>query len=85
MIEVRSFLGHASFYQRFIKDFLKISKPLFNILEKEVPYKFDDKFLQALQALKRSLCHYSFYKTILEQAYELMCDVSDFSNEAILR
>ena len=31
---VRQFLGHASFYRRFIMDFLKISKPLYKLLEK---------------------------------------------------
>nr|GFD07783.1 retrovirus-related Pol polyprotein from transposon opus [Tanacetum cinerariifolium] len=32
---VRSFLGHAGFYRRFIKDFSAISKPLSNLLLKE--------------------------------------------------
>ena len=32
---VRQFLGHAGFYRRFIKDFLKIAKPLFKLLEKD--------------------------------------------------
>ena len=31
---VRQFLGHAGFYRRFIKDFLKIAKPLYKLLEK---------------------------------------------------
>ena len=29
---IRSFLGHARFYRRFIKDFSKIAKPLSNLL-----------------------------------------------------
>ena len=32
---VRSFLGHASFYKRFIRDFSKISRPLCRLLEKD--------------------------------------------------
>ena len=32
--EVRSFLGHAGFYRRFIKDFTKVSRPLYNLLAK---------------------------------------------------
>ncbi|XP_050125675.1 uncharacterized protein LOC126602889 [Malus sylvestris] len=35
---VRSFLGHAGFYRRFIKDFSKISRPLCNLLSKDAPY-----------------------------------------------
>ena len=31
---IRIFLGHASFYRRFIKDFSKISRPLSILLEK---------------------------------------------------
>lgn len=30
--EVHSFLGHPSFYHRFIKDFPKIALPLYNLL-----------------------------------------------------
>ena len=32
--DVRSFLGHAGFYRRFIKDFSVISKPLSNLSNK---------------------------------------------------
>ena len=35
---VRQFLGHAGFYRRFIKDFSKIAKPLFKLLEKDVKF-----------------------------------------------
>jgi len=33
--DVRSFLGHASFYRRFINDFSVISKPFNNLLTKD--------------------------------------------------
>nr|GFA88899.1 reverse transcriptase domain-containing protein [Tanacetum cinerariifolium] len=34
---IRSFLGHARFYRRFIKDFSKISRPMTHLLEKNHP------------------------------------------------
>nr|GFB00215.1 reverse transcriptase domain-containing protein [Tanacetum cinerariifolium] len=34
---IRSFLGHAGFYRRFIKDFSKISRPMTHLLEKIHP------------------------------------------------
>jgi hypothetical protein len=36
--DIRSILGHTGFYRRFIKDFSKISKPLTNLLQKDVPF-----------------------------------------------
>ena len=38
---IRSFLGHARFYKRFIKDFSKISRPLCRLLEKDANFDFD--------------------------------------------
>jgi hypothetical protein len=40
---LRSFLGHAGFYRRFIKDFSKITKPLTRLLQKDVEYDFDEE------------------------------------------
>jgi hypothetical protein len=39
---LRSFLGHAGFYRRFIKDFSKITKPLAHHLQKDVAFDFDE-------------------------------------------
>jgi len=50
---VRSFLGHAGFYRRFIKDFSKIAKPMTNLLEKEATFVFDDACLEAFITLKK--------------------------------
>ena len=33
---IRSFLGHAGFYRRFIKDFSRIAKPLSSLLERHL-------------------------------------------------
>ena len=42
---IHSFLGHVGFYTRFIKDFSKISRPLTSLLQKDVPFVFDDDCL----------------------------------------
>ena len=39
---VRSFLGHAGFYKRFIKDFSKIVRPLCKLLEKDAVFIVDE-------------------------------------------
>ena len=36
--DIRSFLGHAGFYRRFIKDFSAIARPLCTLLAKDVPF-----------------------------------------------
>ena len=39
---ISRFPGHASFYQRFIKDLSKISRPLCRLLEKDANFDFDE-------------------------------------------
>ena len=52
---IQSFLGHAGFYRRFIKDFSKIAKPLSNLLVQGAPFEFDDQCTQAFLFLKEKL------------------------------
>ena len=40
---LRSILGHAGFYRRFIKDFSRISKPLSSLLVHGTPFDFDEE------------------------------------------
>lgn len=50
--EVHSFLGHPSFYHRFIKDFPKIALPLYNLLQKDVTFDFNERCQIAFEKLK---------------------------------
>ena len=52
---IHSFLGHASFYHRFIKAFSHIARPLTNLLGKDVPFEFDDACLKSFNILKKAL------------------------------
>ena len=50
---IYSFLGHAGFYHRFIKDFSQIAIPLTNLLAKDAPFEFTNKCLRAFEILKK--------------------------------
>nr|GFC04890.1 putative reverse transcriptase domain-containing protein [Tanacetum cinerariifolium] len=55
-IEVRQFLGLASYYRRFIEGFSLISKPLTKITQKNKKFEWETKAEEALQTLKHKLC-----------------------------
>ena len=52
---VRQFLVHAGFYRRFIMDFSKIAKPLYNLLEKDAKFVWDEDCLRSFEELKAYL------------------------------
>ncbi|GJT50520.1 reverse transcriptase domain-containing protein [Tanacetum coccineum] len=52
---VRSFLGDVGFYRHFIKDFLKIARPITKLLEKDTPFEFNDECQKAFNLLKEKL------------------------------
>ncbi|GKB77533.1 putative reverse transcriptase domain-containing protein [Tanacetum coccineum] len=54
--EVRQFLGLAGYYQRFIKGFSKIAKPLTKLTQKNRNYIWDEEQELAFQLLKQKLC-----------------------------
>ncbi|GJX38610.1 reverse transcriptase domain-containing protein [Tanacetum coccineum] len=82
---VRSFLGHAGFYRRFIKDFSKIARPITKLLEKDTPFEFDDECQKAFESLKEKLtCAPVIVSPNWNLPFELMCDASDFAVGAIL-
>ena len=52
---VRSFLGHAGFYRRFIQDFSKKARPMTHLLEKDAPFIFSPECIEAFQTLNKKL------------------------------
>ena len=82
---VRSFLGHAGFYRRFIRDFSKIAKPLSNLLVRDVPFNFDNECLHAFEILKSNLVSAPILVAPnWDLPFELMCDASDYAIGAVL-
>ncbi|GKA51312.1 reverse transcriptase domain-containing protein [Tanacetum coccineum] len=82
---VWSFLRHASFYRRFIKDFSKIYRPMTHLLEKNTLFIFSDECIQAFETLKKK--HTEAPILIApdwDLPFELMCDASDFAIGAVL-
>ncbi|CAN6711744.1 unnamed protein product [Malus baccata var. baccata] len=83
--EVRSFLGHAGFYRRFIKDFSKIAQPLCRLLQKEVSFEFNEACEQAFNHLKDLLTSAPIITPPdWSTPFELMCDASDYAIGAVL-
>nr|GEX66959.1 hypothetical protein [Tanacetum cinerariifolium] len=82
---VRSFLSHASFYRRFIKDFSKISRPMTHLLEKDTPFLFFEDCIKAFQTLKKKLTEAPILiAPNWDLPFELMCDASDFAIGTVL-
>ncbi|XP_075475702.1 uncharacterized protein LOC142509826 [Primulina tabacum] len=82
---VRSFLGHAGFYWRFIKDFSKIAKPLSSLLMNDVPFDFNSDCLQAYEDLKERLVTAPvLVAPDWDLPFEIMCDASDAAVGAML-
>nr|VZI27781.1 unnamed protein product [Spirometra erinaceieuropaei] len=54
--EVRSFLGLASYYRRFIKDYAQIAGPLHKLTQKNVKFKWTADCTNSFQTLKDKLC-----------------------------
>ena len=52
---IRSFLGHAGFYRRFIKNFSQIARPLTSLLAKDAPFIFSDECHESFQTLKKAV------------------------------
>nr|GEY10855.1 reverse transcriptase domain-containing protein [Tanacetum cinerariifolium]GEY13300.1 reverse transcriptase domain-containing protein [Tanacetum cinerariifolium] len=77
---IRSFLGHAGFYRRFIQDFSKIAQPMTRLLEKYTPFFFSNECIEAFQTLKRKLTKAPILITPdWDLPFELICDASDFA------
>nr|GEZ83836.1 reverse transcriptase domain-containing protein [Tanacetum cinerariifolium] len=77
---IQSFLGHTSFYQRFIQDFSKISRPMTHRLERNTSFIFSEECIKAFQMLKKKLTEAPILiAPNWDLLFKLICDASDFA------
>ena len=82
---MRSFLGHAGFYLRFIKDFSKIAHPLCKLLEKDCKFCFDEFCLKAFSEQKEKLVSAPIIiSPDWNSPFEVMCDASGVALGVVL-
>ena len=83
--DIRSFVGHAGFYRRFIKYFSAIARPLCNLLAKDVPFAWSQACEVALDKLKTMLVSPPIMRSPdWNLPFEIMCDASDYAIGAVL-
>ncbi|XP_015165386.1 uncharacterized protein [Solanum tuberosum] len=82
---IRTFLGHAGFYRRFIKIFSKIAHPLCKLLEKDGKFDFDDACIVAFKCLnEKFVSTLIIIRTDWSESFEVMCDASDAALGVVL-
>ena len=82
---IRSFLGHAGFYRRFIRDFSKIDRPLCRLMEKDVKFKFDESCQRSFEEIRSRLVEAPIReKPDWNKEFEIMCDAGDYAMGAVL-
>ena len=82
---IRSFLGHAGFYRRFIKYFSAIAHPLCNLLAKDVHFAWSQACEAAFDKLKTMLVSPPIMRSPnWNLPFEIMCDASDYAIGAVL-
>jgi hypothetical protein len=51
--EIRSFLGLAGYYHRFIKGFSTLASPMMRLLKKDILFVWNEKYEKSFHELKR--------------------------------
>ena len=83
---ILSFLGYASFYRRFIKDFSKIARPLCKLLENDAIFSFDESYMKAFEEIKKKLTEAPIVvASNWGEPFEIMYNASDFAISCCLR
>jgi hypothetical protein len=77
VLEIRSFLGLAGYYHRFIKDFSKIAKPMMKLLEKNKAFEWTKECRASFEELKKRLTSSPvLVLPDLNKKFDIYCDAS---------
>ncbi|WVZ76074.1 hypothetical protein U9M48_024076 [Paspalum notatum var. saurae] len=75
--EIQSFLGLASYYRRFIKDFSKTAKPMTSLTKKNAKYVWSPNCEEAFQTLKKLLTSAPVLaQPDITKLFDVCCDAS---------
>jgi hypothetical protein len=75
--EIRSFLGLAGYYRRFIQDFSKIAKPMTKLLEKNKDFEWTEECQASFHELKEHLTSAPvLILPDLTNKFDIYCDAS---------
>jgi hypothetical protein len=77
VMKIWSFLGLARYYRRFIEGFLKISKPMTELLKKDKKFKWTPACEASFQELKKRLMTAPiFVMPDMAKSFSIYCDAS---------
>ncbi|GBG73401.1 hypothetical protein CBR_g16117 [Chara braunii] len=84
--ELRSFLGLASYYRKFVPRFSIVAHPLSRLTSKNVPYAWDTACEDAFQALREALVSYPVLRIAdSKQTFVVTTDASQYGIGAVLQ
>jgi len=82
---VQKFLRLANYYRRFVKDFAKIAKPLYEMTRKENKWSWRERQQRAFEELKeRFMTEPVLVTPDLDKEMRVEADVSDFATGGVL-
>ena len=83
--DIRSFVGLCSYYRRFVADFAKIAKPMFELTKKGVKFEMNPAAISAFEQLKGKLIEAPVLRyPDFKKPFTIYCDASNIALGAVL-